>query len=147
MGNVTNNICVMGSVEFSEHIEKKLSDNQIPYEIASGKIHFISEEEYIDVRARDYSKHYSKFCMQLSDSADGKIGMGEGSLSKETIDVIGSVFSQDSNFMIDMTLSDSYGSEEKSIFFVEDEINGGFKLETSLEDFESFFDEDEDDED
>ena len=47
MGNVTNNICVMGSVEFSEHIEKKLSDNQIPYEIGGGKIHLLVKKNIL----------------------------------------------------------------------------------------------------
>ena len=67
---------------------KLLESNNIPYEKAGTTIYLISKESNkssVDIISREYNKPYSKFCMQLSDSALGSIYMGEDILEKKLL--------------------------------------------------------------
>lgn len=115
---------------------KLLENHQIPFEQVGTVLYLISQEAYqsgVDIKSREYSKPYSNFCMQLSDSTTGgSIGMGEGGLQQDVINALFKVFGETLNF--EFTLSCNSDVENKSAKIVLDKKNRCYVFETVIED-------------
>ena len=117
MAKVSLSIKSLNSTDFKEDKVQKLESNDIPFEINDGKIYLISRGT-VDVQSRTYNKPYSKFCMQIADSAkEASIGMGEGELDGEKLAILFQVFGWDLEFEIEL----SCGSEYESGTLITDE--------------------------
>ena len=67
--------------DLTEEKIQKLESNNIPFEKDDKSIYLISKSAYesgVSVYSREYDKNYNKFCMQIADSTEGSIGLGEG---------------------------------------------------------------------
>ena len=127
--------------DISKEKIKLLEKNNIPFECDEKSIFLISQVAFnhgISVSSREYDKPYSKFCMQLSDSAEVSIGMGEGSIKKEILSILYSVFGEKLYF--ELTLSCGSDSENLSMSIILNENTDLVEIETNLEE------EDEEDE-
>jgi hypothetical protein len=89
----SNNSVIYGEekVEFS-------NSHSVPFEINDGKIYLISKSQ-ISVKSREYDQVYSKFCMQIADSSDAPISLGEGALEEDKLPVLISVFGNHLKFL------------------------------------------------
>ena len=145
MAKVWNTVYPTGDVAYTKSAEDLLTENNIPFTVSEDRIHFITHEWSVDVSSREYDKPHSLFCMQLCDTVDGTIGMGEASLSEDTINIIGQVFGESEDLEVNMSVSSSYGSEEKTIFFEKNE-DGTYRLDVDVEDYDEFEYEDDEEE-
>ena len=141
MAKVSLSIKSLNSTDFNEDKVQKLESNDIPFEINDEKIYLISKGT-VDVQSRTYNKPYSKFCMQIADSAkEASISMGEGGLDGEKLAILFQVFGWDLEFEIEL----SCGSEYESGTLITDEDPDTYEMiwVFSVED-SSFQKEDED---
>ena len=110
MAKVSLSIKSLHSTDFNEDKVQKLESNDIPFEINDEKIYLISKGT-VDVQSRTYNKPYSKFCMQIADSAkDASISMGEGGLDGEKLAILFQVFGWDLEFEIELSCGGEYES-------------------------------------
>jgi hypothetical protein len=117
MAKVSLSIKSLNSSDFNEDKVQKLESHDIPFEINDEKIYLISKGT-VFVQSRTYNKPYSKFCMQIADSAkEASIGMGEGELDGEKLVILFQVFGWDLEFEIEL----SCGSEYESGTLITDE--------------------------
>ena len=141
MAKVSLSIKSLNSTDFNEDKVQKLESNDIPFEINDEKIHLISKGT-VYVQSRTYNKPYSKFCMQIADSAkEASISMGEGGLDGEKLAILFQVFGWDLEFEIEL----SCGGEYESGTLITDEDPDTYEMiwVFSVED-SSFQEEDED---
>lgn len=124
-----------------------LETNNIPFEYDNNSVFLISQAAFrhgISVSSREYDKPYSKFCMQLSDSADGgSIGMGEGSIENEILSILYSVFGDSLEF--ELTLSCGSESENLTMSIVLNTNTDLVEIETFLEEDEGDWNEEDED--
>ena len=110
MAKVSLSIKSLNSTDFNEDKVQKLESNDIPFEINDEKIYLISKGT-VDVQSRTYNKPYSKFCMQIVDSAkEASISMGEGGLDGEKLAILFQVFGWDLEFEIELSCGGEYES-------------------------------------
>ena len=110
MAKVSLSIKSLNSTDFNEDKVQKLESNDIPFEINDEKIYLISKGT-VDVQSRTYNKPYSKFCMQIADSAkEASISMGEGGLDGEKLAILFQVFGWDLEFEIELSCGGEYES-------------------------------------
>ena len=110
MAKVSLSIKSLNSTDFNEYKVQKLESNNIPFEINDEKIYLISKGT-VDVQSRTYNKPYSKFCMQIADSAkEASISMGEGGLDGEKLAILFQVFGWDLEFEIELSCGGEYES-------------------------------------
>jgi hypothetical protein len=110
MAKVSLSIKSLNSTDFNEDKVQKLESNDIPFEINDEKIHLISKGT-VYVQSRTYNKPYSKFCMQIADSAkEASISMGEGGLDGEKLAILFQVFGWDLEFEIELSCGGEYES-------------------------------------
>lgn len=110
MAKVSLSIKSLNSSDFNEDKVQKLESNDIPFEINDEKIYLISKGT-VDVQSRTYNKSYSKFCMQIADSAkEASISMGEGGLDGEKLAILFQVFGWDLEFEIELSCGGEYES-------------------------------------
>ena len=110
MAKVSLSIKSLNSSDFNEDKVQKLESNDIPFEINDEKIYLISKGT-VDVQSRTYNKPYSKFCMQIADSAkEASISMGEGGLDGEKLAILFQVFGWDLEFEIELSCGGEYES-------------------------------------
>ena len=102
MAKVFLSIECLNSTDFSDEKVKKLEVNNIPFESDNEKIYLISKSE-VFVKSREYDKPYSRFCMQIADSTNSSIYMGEGSLEDEKLKILISVFGDPVEFNISLS--------------------------------------------
>ena len=113
---------------------KLLESNNIPYEKAGTIIYLISKESNkssVDIISREYNKPYSKFCMQLSDSTPGSIGMGEDILEKKILSILYKVFSDTLYFKL--TLSCNSDVENKTAKIIFNAKNKSYDIEVEID--------------
>ncbi len=142
MAKVYLTLTSSAKTDFDEKKIKILETHNIPYENSNNTIFLISQECYnsgVDIKSREYDEPYSKFCMQLADSADGSIGMGEESLEDEILEVLYNVFGNSSHFEFSLACGDDYENKSASIVLNADV----YEFETEIEEDE----EDDEDED
>jgi hypothetical protein len=110
MAKVSLSIKSLNSTDFNEDKVQKLESNDIPFEINDEKIYLISKGT-VYVQSRTYNKPYSKFCMQIADSAkEASISMGEGGLDGEKLAILFQVFGWDLEFEIELSCGGEYES-------------------------------------
>ena len=110
MAKVSLSIKSLNSTDFNEDKVQKLESDDIPFEINDEKIHLISKGT-VYVQSRTYNKPYSKFCMQIADSAkEASISMGEGGLDGEKLAILFQVFGWDLEFEIELSCGGEYES-------------------------------------
>ena len=144
MAKVSLSIKSLNSSDFNEDKVQKLESHDIPFEINDEKIYLISKGT-VDVQSRTYNKPYSKFCMQIADSAkEASIGMGEGELDGEKLAILFQVFGWDLEFEIEL----SCGSEYESGTLITDEDPDTYEMiwVFSVEDSSHYEEENEEDE-
>ena len=112
------------SVSYSEDKVELLNFHSIPFEINDNKIYLISKSA-VSVKSREYDEVYSKFCMQIADSSDAPISLGEGALEEDKLPVLINVFGNHLEFDIELMCNDESASGELILAKNEDtgEIN------------------------
>ncbi len=112
------------SVTYSQEKVELLNSHSVPFEINDGKIYLISKSQ-VSVESREYDNVYSKFCMQIADSSDAAISLGEGALEADKLLVLISVFGNRLEFDIELMCDDESASGELILVKNEDtgEIN------------------------
>ena len=91
-----------------------MNSHSVPFEINDGKIYLISKSQ-ISVKSREYDQVYSKFCMQIADSSDAPISLGEGALEEDKLPVLISVFGNHLKFDISLMCNDESASGTMNI--------------------------------
>ena len=127
--------------DLTEEKIQKLESNNIPFEKDEKSIYLISKSAYesgVSVQSRDYNQSFNKFCMQLADSSDGSIGMGESRLSDEDLKVLFQLFDESLSF--ELYISCANDSESLTTKIIFDEEKKSYELITIInepeEDFE-----------
>ena len=128
MAKVFLSIECLNSTDFSDEKAKKLELNNIPFESDNEKIYLISKSE-VFVKSREYDKPYSRFCMQVADSTNSSIYMGEGSLEDEILKILVNVFGDPVEFNISL----STGSDSESGCISLNLNNGEYEWTSDIE--------------
>lgn len=128
MAKVFLSIECLNSTDFSDEKAKKLELNNIPFESDNEKIYLISKSE-VFVKSREYDKPYSRFCMQVADSTNSSIYMGEGSLKDEILEILVNVFGDPVEFNISL----STGSDSESGCISLNLNNGEYEWTSDIE--------------
>jgi hypothetical protein len=121
----------------SEEKIQKLESNNIPFEKDDKSIYLISKSAYesgVSVYSREYDKNYNKFCMQIADSTEGSIGLGEGALNNETLKVLYEIFEDSLTFGGD--------TESLSAEIVFDKEKNTHLFETDIQESEDDYEDD-----
>ena len=84
-----------------------MNSHNVPFEIHDGEIHLISKSQ-VSVKSREYDEVYSKFCLQIVDSADTPISIGEETLEEDKPPVLINVFGDYLEFGIHIHCNDEY---------------------------------------
>lgn len=127
----------------SEEKIQKLESNNIPFEKDDKSIYLISKSAYesgVSVYSREYDKNYNKFCMQIADSTEGSIGLGEGALNNETLKVLYDIFEDSLTF--ELYLSCGGDTESLSAEIVFDKEKNTHLFETDIQESEDDYEDD-----
>jgi len=130
MAKVFLSITSYNSVTYSKEKVKFLNYHSVPFEINDNKIYLISKSE-VSVRSREYDEVYSKFCMQIADSSDAPISLGEGALEEDKLPVLINVFGNHLEFYIDLMCNDESASGQ--LYLVKNEDTGEINWESHVE--------------
>ena len=130
MAKVFLSITSYNSVTYSKEKVEFLNSHSVPFEINDNKIYLISKSR-VSVRSREYDEVYSKFCMQIADSSDAPISLGEGALEEDKLPVLINVFGNHLEFYIDLMCNDESASGELNL--VKNEDTGEINWESHVE--------------
>jgi hypothetical protein len=130
MAKVFLSIKSWNSASYSEEKVELLNSHIVPFEINDGKIYLISKSE-VSVRSREYDEVYSRFCMQIADSSDAPIYLGEGALEEDKLPVLISVFGNRLEFDIELMCNDE--SASGSLLLIKNEDTGEINWEGEIE--------------
>ena len=130
MAKVFLSITSYNSVTYSDEKVEFLNSHNVPFEINDGEIYLISKSE-VSVKSREYDEVYSKFCMQIADSSDAPISLGEGALEQDKLPVLSSVFGNHLKFDISLMWND--GSASGQLNLVKNEDTGEINWEGEIE--------------
>jgi hypothetical protein len=130
MAKVFGTIDSYNSVTYSEEKVEFLNSHSVPFEINDNKIYLISKSA-VSVRSREYDEVYSKFCMQIADSSDAPISLGEGALEEDKLPVLINVFGNHLEFYISLMCNDESASGQ--LYLVKNEDTGEINWESHVE--------------
>jgi hypothetical protein len=130
MAKVLLLITSYNSVTYSEEKVELLHSYSVPFEIKDGEIYLISKSQ-VSVESREYDKVYSKFCMQIADSSNAPISLGEGALEEDKLPVLISVFGNHLRFNIELMCNNESASGE--LILVKNEDTGEINWEDYIE--------------
>jgi hypothetical protein len=131
MAKVFLTINSFNTAPYNEGNVQILNSHNIPFEIHDEEIHLISKFS-VSVRSREYDLVYSKFCMQIADSSDAPIGLGEGALEEDKLPILISVFGDRLDFEIELMCNDESASGELTL--VKNDDTGEINWEDSFGD-------------
>ena len=131
MAKVFLTIDSFNTAPYNEENVRVLNNHNIPFETHDHEIHLISKTDVL-VKSREYDQVYSKFCMQIADSSDAPIRLGEGALEKDKLPILISVFGSPLEFEIDLTCNDE--SASGSLELVKDNDTGEISWEDTFND-------------
>jgi hypothetical protein len=130
MAKVFLSITSYNSVTYSEEKVEFLNSHSVPLEINDGKIYLISKSQ-VSVKSREYNEVYSKFCMQIADSSNAPIYLGEGALEEDKLPVLISIFGNRLEFDIELMCNNE--SASGSLLLVKSEDTGEINWEDYIE--------------
>lgn len=130
MAKVFLTIKSYANVAFNEEKVELLKLHNIPYEIHDEKIYLISKTA-VSARSREYDEVYSKFCMQIADSSDAPIYLGEGALEEDKLPVLINVFGNHLEFDIELMCNGDSSSGQLNL--VKNEGTGEINWESEIE--------------